>query len=206
MTEHSGASSAVGRPRDPVLEQAILDAAVDVVVERGFAAAKLDEIARRAGTGKAAIYRRWAGKTALVIAAAQHLQADLSIPDEGTLREDLLGCVRHYVSPNAKAVLVLAKVIAEMPRDGELRDAAGASIGRPAADALRAVIERWVERGAVDPAVPVDLVASLVPAVAFHRVALRHEGLDEATAVAMVDNVLLPALGVRRGESSAPAS
>jgi hypothetical protein len=44
--------------------------------------------------------------------------------------------------------------------------------------------------------VPVDLLAALVPAVAFHRVALLHEGLDETTAVAMVDDVLLPALGV----------
>jgi AcrR family transcriptional regulator len=178
--------------------QAILDATVDVVVENGFAAAKLDEIARRAGTGKAAIYRRWAGKTELVIAAAQNLQADVAVPDEGSLREDLLVCVRHYVSPNARAALVLANVLAELPRDGELRDAAGASIGRPAADALRTVIERWVDRGVVDASVPVDFLASLVPAVAFHRVALLHEGLDETTAVAMVDDVLLPALGVRR--------
>jgi AcrR family transcriptional regulator len=188
---------AVGRPRDPVLEQAILDATVDVVVENGFAAAKLDEIARRAGTGKAAIYRRWAGKTELVIAAAQNLQAEVAIPDKGSLREDLLVCVRHYVSPNARAALVLANVLAEAPRNDGVRDAASASIGRPAADAVRTVIDRWIDRGVVDPSVPVDLVASLVPAVAFHRVALRHEGLDETSAVAMVDNVLLPALGVR---------
>ena len=49
-----------------VLEQAILDATVEVVAQSGFAAAKLEDIARRAGTGKAAIYRRWASKTALV--------------------------------------------------------------------------------------------------------------------------------------------
>jgi AcrR family transcriptional regulator len=188
----------MGRPRDPVLERAILDATVDVVVENGFAAAKLEEIAKRAGTGKAAIYRRWASKTELVIAAAVHLQADVAIPGEGSLRGDLLVCVRHCISPDARAALVLANVLAEAPRDGELRDAASASIGRPPADALRAVIERWIDRGAVDPSVPVELVAALVPSVAFHRVALRYEGLDERTAVALVDDVLLPALGVRR--------
>jgi AcrR family transcriptional regulator len=188
----------VGRPRDPVLEQAILDATVEVLMESGFAAAKLDEIAKRAGTGKAAIYRRWPSKTALVIAAAESLQAEVSVPDEGSLRDDLLGCVRHYVSPSARAALVLANVLSEASRNTELRDAAIASIGRPPQDALRTVIERWAGRGAVDPAAPVDLIASIVPSVAFHRVALLHESLDETLAAAMVDGVLLPALGVRR--------
>jgi AcrR family transcriptional regulator len=184
-----------GRPRDPDLERAILDATVDVVVESGFAAAKLDEIAKRAGTGKAAIYRRWASKTELVVAAAARLRAAVAVPDEGSLRDDLLACARHYVSPDARAALVLANVLAEASRDRELRDAAAASIGRPPEETFRTVIRRWIERGSVEPSVPVDLVASLIPSVAFHRVALLHEGLDDALAVSLVDDVLLPALG-----------
>ncbi|MBM2619354.1 TetR/AcrR family transcriptional regulator [Actinoplanes sp. LDG1-06] len=195
----------VGRPRDPELERAILDSAVEVVVESGFAAARVEEIARRAGTGKAAIYRRWAGKTELVVAAAEHLQADVTVPDEGSLREDLVICVRHYVSPDARAALVLANVLAEASRDGEVRGAATEVIGRPPARALRTVIERAVARGDVDPSVPVDLIASIVPSVAFRQVVLEHRGLDEPTAVALVDDVLLPALGVRSGRGGSGA-
>ncbi|BCJ51764.1 transcriptional regulator [Actinoplanes sp. NBRC 14428] len=198
MSPELSDTPAAGRPRDPVLEQAILEATVEVVVEKGFAAAKLDEIAKRAGTGKAAIYRRWPGKTALVIAAAQNLRGNAPVPDRGSLREDLLACVRHYVSPSARAALMLANVLAEATRDGEVREAVTASIGRPPAEALRTVIERWIARGTVDPSVPVELVSLLVPSVAFHRVVLMHEGLDEATAVALVDDVLLPALEARR--------
>ncbi|WP_203779447.1 TetR/AcrR family transcriptional regulator [Actinoplanes philippinensis] len=186
----------LGRPRDPDLEQAILDATVEVILQRGYSATKLDEIARRAGTGKAAIYRRWASKTDLVIAAAQSLQAEVTLPDEGSLRDDLLVCVRHYVTPTARAALVLANVLNEMPHDDDVREAAIASIARPAAQALRTVIDRWIAGGAVDPAVPAGLVASIVPSMAFHRVALLRQGLDEETAVALVDSVLLPALGV----------
>jgi AcrR family transcriptional regulator len=190
--------SSVGRPRDPALEQAILAATVEVVVRAGFSAAKLEEIARRAGTGKAAIYRRWPSKTALVIAAVRSLQTEAEPAECGSLREDLLFCARHYVSADVRAADVLAKVLAELPHNGELREAAIASIGRPAADALRTVIERWIALGEIDPATPVDLVASIVPSVAFHRVALLQQGLDEATVVALVDDVLLPALSVRR--------
>lgn len=192
----------MGRPRDQALEQAILDATIEVVMSNGFAAARLDEIAKRAGTGKAAIYRRWDTKTALVIAAAESLQADVVIPDEGSLRADLLACVRHYVSPDARAALVLANVLAEALRDDELREAATTSIGRPPAQALRTVIERWIDRGELDPHTPVDLIASLVPSVAFHRVALLHRPLDEATALQLVDEVLLPALHHHRARTS----
>ncbi|MET0495852.1 MAG: TetR/AcrR family transcriptional regulator C-terminal ligand-binding domain-containing protein [Actinoplanes sp.] len=63
-------------------------------------------------------------------------------------------------------------------------------------------IERAIARADIDASVPVELIASIVPSVAFHRVALEHRGLDEAAAVALVDDVLLPASGVgsrRRG-------
>ncbi|WP_033340906.1 TetR/AcrR family transcriptional regulator [Catenuloplanes japonicus] len=200
-TEDSETPPPTGRPRDPVLEQAILNATVEVVARSGFAAAKLEDIAKRAGTGKAAIYRRWPSKTALVVAAAENLQSPVAIPDTGSLREDLLGCVRHYITPSARAALALATVLAEASRNTELRDAAQAAIGQPPVEALRAVLARWIARGAVDPATPVDLIAGLVPAVAFHRVALLHQGLDEATAVALVDDVLLPALHAPAGDT-----
>jgi hypothetical protein len=93
---------------------------------------------------------------------------------------------------------MLAQVLAEAPRNSEVRDAAIASIGWPAVNALRMVIDRWIERGDIDASVPTDLIASLVPSVAFHRVALLHQGLDESTVVALVDDVLLPALRARR--------
>lgn len=56
-----------GRPRDPAVDQAILDAARSVVAEKGFNGASMDEIARRAGVGKDTLYRRWKSKEELVL-------------------------------------------------------------------------------------------------------------------------------------------
>jgi AcrR family transcriptional regulator len=53
----------------------ILAFALDVFAEKGFAAAKLDEIARRAGVSKAALYLYYATKEDLFRAAARALAA-----------------------------------------------------------------------------------------------------------------------------------
>src|ERR1700730_4169124 len=50
------------RTRDP----AILNAAVAALTENGYTATNMNEIAARAGVGKAAIYRRWSSKAALI--------------------------------------------------------------------------------------------------------------------------------------------
>ena len=79
-----------GRPRDPLLDEAILDAGLAVFLESGFAAASLTEIARRAGIGTPAIYRRWPTKTDLAIAIIGHVAEPEPIPDTGSIRDDLV--------------------------------------------------------------------------------------------------------------------
>src|ERR1700720_3182480 len=61
-----------GRPRDPRLNHALLEAGLAVFLESGYGAASLSEIARRAGVGTPAIYRRWPTKTDLAIAIIEH--------------------------------------------------------------------------------------------------------------------------------------
>ncbi len=78
-----------GRPRDAGADEAILSATVDALAEGGISGLSMDEIARRAGVGKATIYRRWASKEALVLDALG-TKPLLPTPDTGSLRNDLL--------------------------------------------------------------------------------------------------------------------
>ena len=64
MTERSA-----GRPRNEQHDDAILGATIDLVSEVGIAALTIDAVAKRAGVGKATIYRRWASKEALLLDA-----------------------------------------------------------------------------------------------------------------------------------------
>jgi AcrR family transcriptional regulator len=80
------------RRRGAALENALLDAAWDELVEVGFARLTMESVATRASTGVAVLYRRWPRKDDLVFAAIRHYGANNRVlnPDTGSLRGDLL--------------------------------------------------------------------------------------------------------------------
>src|ERR687885_700142 len=78
-----------GRPRSAQSHQAILQAALELLAEVGFAAMSMDAIAARAGVGKTTIYRRYASKEELVADAIESLRQEILIPDTNSLWSDL---------------------------------------------------------------------------------------------------------------------
>jgi len=62
-----------GRPRRASASTDILDAALELLAERGFQAATIGSIATRAGVGRNTIYRRWSSKEELIADALQKL-------------------------------------------------------------------------------------------------------------------------------------
>ena len=72
-------TSSGGRPRSPRIHQAILKAAVDLVLESGFRGISMDDIAARANVGRMTIYRRWCNKAAII------MDAFVARVDPGTL-------------------------------------------------------------------------------------------------------------------------
>ncbi|GGQ53127.1 TetR/AcrR family transcriptional regulator [Kitasatospora griseola] len=87
---------AATRRRGAELEDAILTAAGELLLEQGVAGLTMDEVARRAGTNKNALYRRWPHRTALGIAAYRRLAAaETRPPDTGSLRDDALDLLRR---------------------------------------------------------------------------------------------------------------
>jgi AcrR family transcriptional regulator len=183
-----------GRPRDPEVERGILTATQDLLIEHGYPGTTIAAVASRARCGKSAIYRRWATKAELVVAAVRALHVTAELPDTGALREDLLAAAMHFGDSDERSGQVLASLLSELGRDPDLQDVAYRTIGRPPVAALIAVIERWIERGAVPPDVPVALIAGIVPTAAFGSVTLRQRSLEAQTVADLVDFVLLPAL------------
>lgn len=98
-----------GRPRDPRIEQAALAATRELLVEVGYQRLTVAAVAGRAGTTKAALYRRWPSLPHLVYEAAfpDDLLADWQLGTD--LRADLLGIVTGtrdaFTTPVAAAAL-----------------------------------------------------------------------------------------------------
>jgi AcrR family transcriptional regulator len=63
--------SATGRPRNPVVDQAVLRAALELFIEHGIAGASIEKIAKRAGVAKTSIYRRWSSRESLLAQAIE---------------------------------------------------------------------------------------------------------------------------------------
>jgi AcrR family transcriptional regulator len=120
----------VGRPRDPALDQAILRAVRDLLVERGYHALSVQEVTRRCGVHVRTITRRWNTKAALVAAAILggddplFSDREVPIPPTGRLDRDLRQLVeisvRYLSEPATRAAL--PALVSEIATDDEVRE------------------------------------------------------------------------------------
>lgn len=182
-----------GRPRDAKVDAALLRSTQDLLLGQGFDRVSVESVAAHAGVGKAAIYRRWSGKTALVVAAVADLAQVPHVPDTGDLRGDLLACARTFVR-SQRTQRVLAGLMTAMVHDEQLRTAAREALSAPFTALFHQVISRAVERGQILGSPDTDSVSGLFPALAFHRGAALGLPVDEEFVVRVVDRLLLPLL------------
>lgn len=111
-----------GRPRDPHVDSAIKQAALELLVEEGFARMSMEGVANRAGVGKAAIYRRWDSKTALVVDAIHDVVSPhLDWPTTSDIRADLEAIFRQSLAKmRGMEGGLMAAVVGELVRNPEL--------------------------------------------------------------------------------------
>lgn len=186
--------SSPGRPRREDLDDRILQATAKSLADHGVAGTTIEAVAAAAGTTKPAVYRRWPTKNDLVVAAVRSLSSPPTIPDTGSLRDDVRFCALRYTQAPPDAVRVLRGVLGEAAHDPELAAAAYEVLGKPPAAALEQVIRRAAERGDIPTDAPVALAAAVVPAVAFRSLFTSGQPLTEAEVTGLVDRVVLPAL------------
>ena len=187
----------VERRRGAALEQAILRATIDELLESGYEALTMDRVAQRAGTNKNAIYRRWPSRAALAVAAYRELNvADQPLPDCGSLRDDALELLRRanrsWTSPAGQ---LRRSLFAGVAHDPELL----ALIQERANDAGSAlwltVVARAVARGAVRPEALHPRAATVAIVLLRNEYVTRGPtAVSDDVLVEIVDDVYLPLL------------
>ncbi|MGG1514229.1 TetR/AcrR family transcriptional regulator [Paenibacillus oryzisoli] len=170
-----------GRPRNLETQQAILQAAYDLLFEIGFADITVEKIAERAGVSKATIYKWWPGKAAVVMdgylsAASQRLP----VPDTGNAFEDLLAhatnLTRFLVSGEGR---VITQLIGESQTDPGVADAYRSRYVQPRRKETRQIIDRGIQRGELRQDVNPDLFIDLLYGPIFYRLTMTGEHLDD---------------------------
>jgi AcrR family transcriptional regulator len=163
----SAQAARVGRPRDPQIDSAVLDATVGLLNESGYGGLTLEQVARRAGTTKPAIRRRWPTRQQLVLAALGQRLGGAKAPDTGCTLCDLDECLKVFVAafrrmpPN-----VVGPLFADCAGDRELRAAFMSTLFDPPRAAVKETLDRAHARGDlrddVDRGLILDLIGSLV--------------------------------------------
>jgi AcrR family transcriptional regulator len=184
------------RRRGAVLEQAILQAAAEELRESGYAGMTMEKVARRAATNKNTLYRRWPHRAALGVAAYRHLaEAQMSVPDTGTLRGDALELLRRanatWSSPKGA---ILRDLLAAAGDDPQLLDLLREQAGGSTMDtAWLTLLSRAVARGEAPPEAVHPRVASLPMTLLRGEYALRGiPAVPDTVLTEIVDELFLP--------------
>lgn len=152
---------APGRPRSREADTAILDAALELLIERGAEVTSIEQVARRAGVTRATVYRRFPDKTRLLIATIEAAYGDPPpTPEIRDVEHMLAGWASVLSNPRQRRLLRrLYGAIEDYP---ELARAYQRLFGQQRDQARRDVFERARDRGQfpadTDPEVLLDLL------------------------------------------------
>ena len=184
-----------GRPRSSEADQAIVRATLELLAEQGYRTLSVEGVARRAGVGKATIYRRHRSKPELVKTAIEHLHSGLSVPeDTGSLIGDFAALSAQAIAAGTAtdAPTFMPRMLAEAAGDPEMHEIFTRTLVEPRRAAMRAIFERAVARGEVRGDVDLDVAVDLTAGPMIYRLLLG--GMDMPTLGAHAAKIMQAAL------------
>lgn len=148
-----------GRPRSEKAEQAILDATLEALTERGIEGVSVEDVAARAGVGKATLYRRWSGKEDLLIAAFGSLKRPLPESAGESVQADLTAMLTSMATDadDPRYACQFDILNAESERFPKLIDRYKNEVAEPRREVIRDVIRRGIATGELRPDADVEI-------------------------------------------------
>ncbi len=193
--EPPSAARRQGRPRSEKARQAILAAAVELLLEQGLNAMSMDTVAEAAGVSKATIYRWWPSKEMLALDALATAWAQplVGVPrTSGALRADLLARLRPWVRELTKRPFgrIIAGLVAEAQIDPSFAALYLEHFVRPRRDATRQLLVDAIARGEIAATTNLELTLDLLYGPIYHRLLHGHAPLTDRFVQQVVDTVI----------------
>ncbi len=182
-----------GRPRSEKAQNAILQAAAELLLEQGLAAVSMDAVAARAGVSKATIYRWWPTKETLALDALYHEWAGVPpARDTGSLRGDLLSLFRPWARLASRRPYgrVIAALLTEAQTDPAFARQYRARFVEPRRDQARAIFRRAIERGEIPANTKIEVALDLLYGPIYHRLLHGHAPLNDQFVRDVIDTAL----------------
>ncbi len=168
------------------ITSAIRSAVMQELAAVGYGRLSIEAVARRAGVGKAAIYRRWNSKLDLVLEiVAEVANQRLPLPDTGSLRGDIEMFLRVIARAlrHPLASQIVPDLLAEAARNPDISRTLGQALVVNQREIGTLLLSRAVGRGelaaTVDPETAVDLlIGPIYWRLAVARVPLEADSLS----------------------------
>jgi AcrR family transcriptional regulator len=189
---------AMGEPNNKALDArvrrsraTVLAVTTELLFERGFAGASVDEITRRSGVAKTTIYRHWPTRADLLRDACSSIGTPLEVPDTGSFEADVTELLTSLARllRTAKWTSVLPSVIDAAERDPDIA-AVYSRLQEGYSAPLQFIIQRATQRGELPKITDAALLIAALTGPLFYRRWFSREPLTSAFAKQVVRLVL----------------
>ena len=191
---------AAERRRGEALENALLEAAWEELLEKGYGGLTMEAVARRAGTSRPVIYRRWSNRAELAVATLRHRLkvTPIEIPDTGDLRDDLITLMMNIVARRSKMGTLISLELAEFYNE---TNSSPAKLKEQIVTRERHVIDILLERAANRGDIKNNLLPRRITTLPADLLRLEMmmtlEPPTKQAIVEIVDQIFLPLIGYR---------
>lgn len=177
-----------GRQRSKESEAAILTATVCLLKEKRLRDISIEEISRKAGVGKATIYKWWPSKAYVALdAVLRKMTGMVPIPDTGSaerdFKEQLRSFIAFYSSPTGR---IFYQFLAEALEDPEFASLFRERVLIPRREAIGTILDRAVKRGEIDHSFDRELIFDMIYGPVIYRSMVGHAPLAQAVTDALI--------------------
>jgi AcrR family transcriptional regulator len=182
---------------DPSVDTAILTAALQAIAEHGFDKMSIEDVAARAGVGKAAIYRRWSSKAAIAAEAIAHWRRTLGPvqpPNTGSLRGDmdaLLAAVPDVDDADVNTINVIMGVATAAIRSPILAAALDELVLSQPRRMVSVVLDQALARGEISASRDLSLIPDAALGLNLLRI-ITGRPFDRVFIRRVLEDVILP--------------
>jgi AcrR family transcriptional regulator len=181
-----------GRPRSEEADRAIIDAALSLFAESGPGGLCIEQVASRAGVGKATIYRRWPGKEDLLLDALAALRVPLPRPTGKSVRSDLIALLEAMSTESAdpRRAGQFALLKGEGAKYPRVMARYMETVVEPRREVVRSVLRRGIGTGELRENIDVEAALFMLSGAVVIRTMSGSEQIEDGYARRVVDELL----------------
>lgn len=179
-----------GRPRDEGTHKAILSAAYDLLLEKGFDAVTVDKIAERAKVSKATIYKWWSNKAAVIMDSFLSTATDrLPVPDTGSSVQDIVTHATNLARfLTSREGTVIKELIGAGQLDEKLAEEYRMRFFQPRRLQAKGLLEKGIQKGELRENLDIEVSIDLIYGPIFYRLLITGDEVNDSYVHDLVMN------------------